>query len=162
MKKEYLIIVLLLVYFLYIQEPKIEYVTETCNEGTIYVEIKGEVNNQGVYEVELGTRLIHVVELAGGITENADILSINLSQKLKDEDVIVVGGIEDKAHNFINLNTATKDELMMLPSLGEKKALAIIEYRELHGPYKTIEDVMNVTGIGESIFASIKDLVSTK
>jgi len=162
MKKEYLIIVLILVYFLYIKEPSLVYVTEECEQGDIFVEIKGEVVRQGVYEIESGTRLVHVVELAGGLTSNADVLSINMSQKLKDEDVIIVESIEEKSHNFININKANLSELMMLPSLGEKKAQAIIDYRENVGRFDQIKDIMNVTGIGESIFASIKELISTK
>ncbi len=162
MKKEYLIIVLILVYFLYIKEPEKVYITEECNINEIFVEVKGEVVQNGVFQVKENTRVITVIDLAGGFTDNADVLSVNLSARLHDEDVIVVEAMEDKSHNFININTATLSELMSLPKLGESKAKAIITYREENGPFKTIEDIMNVPGIGESTFESFKNLISTR
>lgn len=162
MKREYLIIVLILVYFLYIKEPEKVYITEECNVNEIFVEVKGEVVNNGVFQVKENTRVITVIELAGGFTENADIMSVNLSAVLHDEDVIIVELIEDKSHNFININTAGLSELMALPKLGESKAQAIIDYREEHGSFKLIEDILNVPGIGESTFESFKELISTR
>lgn len=84
MKREYLIIVLILVYFLYIKEPEKVYITEECNVNEIFVEVKGEVVNNGVFQVKENTRVITVIELAGGFTENADIMSVNLSAVLQE------------------------------------------------------------------------------
>lgn len=162
MKKEYLIIVLILVYFLFVVEPEVIYQENVCFNSEVFVEVKGEVNSQGVFQVNETFRVIEVIELAGGFTENADILSINLSQKVTDELVIIVEAIESKDHNFVNINEATLSELMMLPNLGVKKAEAIIDYRENTNKFNEIADIKNVTGIGDSIFNAIKDLISTK
>lgn len=160
MKKEYLIIVLILVYFLYIREPEVIYKEQ--ESSLIFVEVKGEVLNQGVFQVQSNKRVIDVIELAGGFTDNADVLEINLSTRLTDEMVIIVYEKEDKSHNKININTASVSELMTLPGLGAKKAELIVKHREDSGRYRTIEEVMDVSGIGQSIFDSIKDFISTK
>jgi competence protein ComEA len=115
-----------------------------------------------VFQVKENTRVVTVIELAGGFTESADILSVNMSALLHDEDVIIVEAIEDKSHNLININTATLADLMSLPRLGESKAQAIIDYRDEHGSFKTIEDIMNVPGIGEGTFELFKELISTR
>ena len=162
MKKEYLIIVLILTYFLYVKEPDKVYIDSPCLEYELFVEVKGEVQNQGVFEVDSSMRVIEVIELAGGFTNNADVMSISLSESVYDEMVIIVSEIENKDHNFININKASLSELMMLPKLGVKKAEAIINYREEFGAFSAIEDIKDVSGIGDAIFDDIKDLISTK
>ncbi len=162
MKKEYLIIVLILTYFLYVKEPDMIYIDSPCLEYELFVEVKGEVQNQGVFEVDSSMRVIEVIELAGGFTGNADVMSISLSEKVYDEMVIIVSEIENKDHNFININKASLSELMMLPKLGLKKAESIINYRDEFGAFKSIEEIKSVSGIGDAIFNDIKDLISTK
>ena len=161
-KKEYLIIVLILTYFLYVKEPEKVYIDSPCLESELFVEVKGEVLNQGVFEVDSSMRVIEVIELAGGFSANADVLSISLSERVYDEMVIIVSEIENKDHNFININKASLSELMMLPKLGLKKAESIINYRDEFGSFTSIEDIKNVSGIGDAIFNDIKDLISTK
>ncbi len=162
------------------------------------VEIKGEVINPGVYEVTHDNIIMDLIDLAGGLTENAYIDNINLSKKLDEEMVIIVynkNKIDNKNNSFqnkkvyidesvqkkesvitpnntqntesssvdnglININTASKEELMKLPGIGESKALKIIEYRSANGNFKAIEDIMKVNGIGKSTYEKFKDKIT--
>ena len=150
-----------------------------------YVHICGEVVNPGVYEMEPGSRIFQVVEAAGGFTAQAASDYLNMAQETADGMKITVPsgeeieslealepgslgieipggrepGILDQpgASQKINLNTATKEELMTLKGIGEAKAADIIRYREEQGPFRTIEEVMNISGIKEAAFEKIKD-----
>ena len=157
-----------------IEKENIEEKKEFDN-SLIVIDIKGEVLNPGTYEFELGKRIIDAIEKSGGLTEKANVNSINLSEKLEDEMVIIVPSFEEEINNEnnqiisnkkeeikeskISINTANKSLLMTLKGIGEKKAEAIIDYREKNGPFKTIEEITNVTGIGNSIFDKIKDFI---
>ena len=180
---------------------KLEKKEEKEIEKTVKVDIKGEINNPGIYELDESKRVIDVIELAGGLTNNADTSVINLSKKLKDEMVIIIYSkyqvknfeatkekekvVEEKCiqenenalkndacindnnskdtntiQGKININTASLEQLQTLPGVGESKAKSIIEYREKQ-KFKTIEDIKNVTGIGDSLFAKIKENITT-
>lgn len=152
-------------------------VEETSAESTdtekIYVYICGQVNKEGVYELFAGARLVELVEMAGGFSENADKTYNNLAMHLEDEQQIYIPSIgENLAKNSqitsiskenrgdkINLNTATKEELMSLRGLGSSKAEQIIEYRNKNGGFKSIEDIMNIKGIKKAAFNKIKDSI---
>lgn len=151
----------------------------------IIIDIKGEVVYPGVYEIDNNTRIIDAINMAGGLTLDADTSGINLSSKIRDEDVIIIYSnnkdseyykdkkIDNKNDNFnveddgdnknndkdeivlIDINTATSEELCSLPGIGEVKAKKIIEYRK-KSRFNTIEDIMNVSSIGEKLFESIK------
>ena len=141
----------------------------------IKVDIKGEVLNPGVYELELGNRIIDVVNLSGGLTSKAITTSVNLSKKIYDEMVIMIPDSENTCeivNNFnidnieqntsnglVNINTASKEQLMNLTGVGESKANAIIEYRN-QNKFETIEDLMNIPGIKESMFNKIKNEIT--
>ena len=139
-----------------------------------------------------------IINMAGGITKNADTSVLNLSKKLKDEMVIIVysyyevknfsyvkevekkvqtecsKGINDvendacieddpsseEESSILSINTATKEELMTLTGIGEKKAEDIIKYREENGEFTSVEDIKNVKGIGDSLFEKIKDYIT--
>jgi competence protein ComEA len=170
---------------------------EQPEESLIGVDIKGEINNPGVYLVNASLRVNDIIALAGGLTNQADPRVINLAKKVFDEMVIIIysktetnkmaevltedetkleecldyqeiinndacmeSSKEEIKSNKININTATKEELMTLSGIGESKALGIINYREKEGLFKTIEDLMNVSGIGEAAFAKIKDFIT--
>ncbi len=140
------------------------------------IDIKGEVVNPGVYEVEEGMIIDDAIKLAGGLKEDADTMDINLSQKLVSEMVIIisakndnkqsseskvgVGSITSKNENTSNgkvsLNRGTLEELMTLTGIGEAKAKSIIEYRNAT-PFTSIEEITNVKGIGVSTFEKNKD-----
>lgn len=145
-------------------------------EGKIGVYISGEIKKEGVYYLDKDARVANLIDIAGGLTEKADISKINPAQKLNDSDKIIIpekkdmgesstidegfndessqneSGISDK----ININTATKDELTTLNGIGEATANKIINYRK-NNPFKEIEDIMNVPGIGEAKFNNIKE-----
>lgn len=133
---------------------------ETSETAYIYVDIKGEINNPGVIKVPEGSRIVEIIELAGGLTDNADTSTINLSQIPEDESVIYINKKSlELADSKISLNNGTKEELMTLPGIGESKANNIIEYRKSH-TFSKIEEITNVSGIGESIFVKIKTLIT--
>lgn len=130
-------------------------------QNKIVVQIIGEVNNPNVYEVQMGIRLNELIEIAGGFTENADIKQVNLALLLTDQMKITIPSILDSEEKVskININTADLALLMTLNGIGEVKAQAIIDYRETHGPFKTIEEIMKVKGIGLKTFEKIKDYI---
>lgn len=142
-------------------------------EEYIYVDIKGEVINPSVYKIKKGLRVIDVINLAGGLTEESDTSNINLSKIVTDEMVIVIKSknneevyidsdvdINNNNNNnkLIDINTCTIDELLTLPGIGESKANNIIEYRKKN-KFNTINDIMNVSGISESLFNKIKEYI---
>lgn len=131
----------------------------------IIVDLKGEVHHPGVYELELGSRVKDLIQKAGGFTEEADELSVNLAQKLHDEIVVIVpsskvqedGGILDQSSAKIRINYASKEELMQLKGIGPTKAEAIIQYREENGLFQSVEDLLEVSGIGEKTLENIEE-----
>jgi len=140
----------------------------------IVVDVEGAVKHPGVYEMKQGDRVVDVVKKAGGLTKEADPAQINLAKKLTDEMQIYIpkegesgrgmattdtGGTAEGGK--ININTATVDELQTIPGIGPAKASAIIEYREKNGPFKKVEDLDNVSGIGEKTLEHIKDKITT-
>ena len=161
---------------------------------TCYFDIKGKIKKEGVYQIECDKRVIDAIKLAGGITKDADTSMLNLSKKIVDSMVIKIYSksevknylktietdtkkqelcqndqikndacIENKEvttnSNLININTATLEELMTLTGIGESRAKAIIDYRN-QTPFKSIEDIKNVSGIGESMYAKIKENIT--
>ncbi|MGL4449997.1 MAG: helix-hairpin-helix domain-containing protein [Sarcina sp.] len=166
-----------------VQKQEQEVITEKKN---IVVEIKGEVKSPNVYTLNEGSRINELIEKAGGLTQEADIDNVNRASLVSDGQCIVIGNInnteEEKAEiatmqgsniqqngsagntaskdGVVNINTATLDELQTLTGIGEGKASAIIEYRETSGGFKTIEDIKNISGIGEKTFEKIRDRLS--
>lgn len=154
----------------------------TTQEMIIYVDVKGEVRDPGVYQLSNGARVMDAIESAGGLTNEADEDQLNLALLLSDQMVIVVPNInqtlveefsmvnyfaneiDEDPHNElkININVADVAELTLLPGIGEKKAQAIIDYREEYGSYQTIEDLMNVSGIGQKTFDKLSSMISVQ
>lgn len=143
----------------------------------IYVDISGEVKDPGVYKVTTETRLFEVIDMAGGLTGKADTNSLNRAEKVTDGQKVIVRAIgetndqeydsydqnyygeEDVSGGKVNINIADIEALQILPGIGPQKAKSIIDYREQNGYYSTIEEIMNVSGIGERTFDSIKDMI---
>jgi competence protein ComEA len=139
----------------------------------IVVEIKGEVKKPDVYMLDENSIIKDLIEVAGGLTENADLSNINRAKKLQDHDLIYIANkneIANGAQNVnqssnlnnnvqkrVNINSATIEELKTIKGIGDAKAKSIIEYREKNGGFKNIEDIKNVTGIGEKMFETIKE-----
>ena len=143
----------------------------------MYVDISGAVVNPGVYEVDSQTRLFQVIEMAGGLTENADVDSLNRAEIVCDGQKIIVGILGEPSaaasdstgsqsaqsgitNGKVNLNLAGSATLQTIPGIGPSKAERIIDYRNTNGRFRKIEDIMNITGIGEKTFESIKDYIT--
>ena len=140
-------------------------VQETERE-CFYVHICGEVKVPGVYEVQEGSRIFEVIELAGGFTDEAAVDYLNMAQPVTDGMKLKVpavgetaenGGFEGETDHKVNLNTADKEELMTLKGIGEARAEDILKYREQHGAFRAVEDIMKVPGIKDAAFQKIKD-----
>lgn len=144
------------------------------NSNNIGVYVTGEIVNPGVYYLNEGARLYELIDIAGGLSDTADINKLNLAQSLKDSDKIDIPKKENKSeeeisnnnerdldldNNKVNINVATKEELMGLSGIGASTADKIIKYREKN-TFTYIEDIMDVPGIGESKFNNIKDSIS--
>lgn len=158
------------------------------SEKTIIVHVIGEVQNPGVVELKEGSRIIDAIESAGGKTEDADLSKINLAYIIEDgvqiyvprigekanennineeegEGVIIEHFTQDETDNIkikVNINTASLEKLQTLPGVGASTAQKILDYREENGKFKTIEEIKNVSGIGESKFNSLKDYIVVK
>lgn len=174
-----------------------ETLEEKDEEKIINVDIKGAVKKPGVYKVNDSLVINDVIKLAGGLTKNADTSLINLSKKVTDEMVIIIYTKEEVKNSnivdtvikvvekecicpniendgclnteikdtigetkLININTATIEELMTISGIGESKAKAIIEYRNKN-KFEKIEDILNVSGIGNSLYEEIKIYITT-
>ena len=144
-------------------------------ESKVTVDVKGAVANPGVYTLKASAR---VIKAAGGMTEDADAKSVNLAASLSDEEVVYVatkdenlsvlgqsgtGQVSDKGGQTsakdgkINLNTATSEELQTISGIGAKRAEDIIAYRESHGGFQSVDDLKNVSGIGDKTLDKIRE-----
>ena len=125
----------------------------------------GAVLNEGVYELPAGSRIFTAIEKAGGFLATAATTEINQAEILEDAmklyvpTIAEVEDMQSKRSGKVNLNRASKEELMTLPGIGEAKAELIIHYREQVGTFKRIEDIMEIDGIKEGLFEKIKDLI---
>lgn len=151
----------------------------------IVVHISGEINKPGIVELLKGARIADAIEIAGGITKNADLDQVNLAYVLEDGQKIYIPNKKDKENEYItsesgnnvivkdtttskgenkkvNINEATQSELETLPGIGPTIASRIIEYRQQNGKFNSVEDLQNVKGIGNIKFAEIKEYVVVK
>lgn len=171
-----------------IQNTEISKDTEKTSDNTIVIHITGSVKNWGIVELPANSRIADAIEKAGGLTDDADINRVNLAYILEDgmkikipsinepiekndeedqyissdsgDDVIISDTPTRKnTSNIININTATQTELETLPGIGTSTALKIINYRNENGKFQSIEDIKNVSGIGDSKFENIKKLI---
>ena len=149
-----------------------ENVITSNNSNKIFVEIKGEVAKPDVYEVDEGSIIRDLINVAGGLTPEANIDNINRAEKLINNQLIVIPNkndeIIDESTNvsqgitkdgIININKASLSELQEITGIGEVKAQSIIDYREKNGGFKSIEDIKNVDGIGSKTFEKIKEKI---
>ena len=157
---------------LYIEENYTDVDNETNvnkSEENIIIHIAGCAENEGVYEVKKNSRISDAIDIAGGLTSDANTKNINLAQKLNDGQKIYIPNInEDVEENDINLfsydglvniNTATQTELETLPGIGPSTADKIIKYRKENGDFENVEDIKNVQGIGDVKYENIKDKI---
>ncbi len=168
-----------------IVENKTEEKTEDIDQvAKIIVHVSGAVKQEGIVELEENSRVADAIELAGGVREDAYMKDVNLAELLEDGMKIYIPSKEEvenqkESGNYVgntntsnknttdkndlnskvNINTATKEELDTLPGIGESTANKIINYREENGKFKSIEEIKEVSGIGDSKFEQIKDLI---
>ena len=160
---------------------------EELEEDIIIVHITGGINKPGIVKLKENSRIEDAIEAAGGLTEDSDIKDVNLAYVLEDgikiriptiddsdeeeksyikEDsgkgIIMDENLQTSLNSIVNINKATQTELETLPGIGPSIASKIIEYRENKGKFSKKEDIKNVTGIGESKYASIKDFIKVK
>jgi competence protein ComEA len=140
----------------------------------VVVHVAGWVRRPGVYELGQGERVIDAIEAAGGSRRGAELDALNLAAVLVDGQQVLVprkslgdgsagsaaSGGSTGGQGLINLNSATAEDLETLPGIGEVLAAEIIAYREQNGPFTSVEDLLNVSGIGEQRLADVRDLVS--
>lgn len=159
----------------------------------IYVDVKGQVQQPGLYELKAGMRVADAISLAGGSLPDADLDQINLAQPLTDGAAVVIpsktaqsedqfppvgslpgmlpplsadaagvtgaGSASSQADSRVNINTATAEELMTLPGIGQAKAQAIIAYRTEKKPFRALEELKNISGIGDKMYERLKDRI---
>ena len=155
---------------------------EEMIDEEIIVHIIGEVSNEGIIKIKKDSRLVDVIEKAGGTTEEADLSKVNLAYQVKDGQKIYIPNINDKEiqeyiteepgdsiiiegkenKSKVNINTATQTELETLSGIGPSTALKIINYRKENGEFEQIEDIKNIPGIGEAKFENIKEEICVK
>lgn len=149
----------------------------------IIVHIAGAVVTSGIVTVPTSSRINDVIEAAGGITDDADLTNVNLAYMVEDGQKIYIPSIDDKEtecqaiitedsgiaiidedyqeeNKLININTASLIELMALPGIGEATAAKVIEYRQTNGEFETIENIKEVSGIGDAKFNTIKEFIT--
>ena len=137
----------------------------------VFVDVAGKVNKPGVYKLPSGSRAIDAITAAGGARKGVDLSDINLAHQLVDGEQILVGAPKPvlasrskgsskvKLNGPLNINTATAAQLDALPGVGPVTAGRIITYREKNGPFKSIDDLRKVSGMGASKFEALKSLI---
>lgn len=146
----------------------------TPTEESIQVQVRGAVNQPGVYTLDAGSRVSALLDSAGGARPEADLDQLNLARKLQDGEEVIVpvratappdsaGPSATKTPGGpININTATVEQLDILPHIGAVLAQRIVDYRAQNGPFKKIEDIKNVKGIGDAMFDEFKALITVQ
>ncbi|ALJ31721.1 hypothetical protein APS55_05685 [Apilactobacillus kunkeei] len=148
--------------------------SQSSASGDLYIDVKGEVKHPGVYKIPSNSRVTDVIKEAGGFKADADEQNVNLAKVLNDQDVVVVNkkgaagsssfaslnntSTGNSANNVkVNLNTADLNELQKLDRVGEKKAQKIIDYRNQHNGFHSIDEIKQVSGFGDKTFERLKD-----
>ncbi|EJQ67461.1 MULTISPECIES: helix-hairpin-helix domain-containing protein [Bacillus] len=134
----------------------------------IIIDVKGAVFKEGVYEMKEGDRVKEAVEKAGGLLPDADVKKVNLAQMVQDQMLLYVpnknesvqeGTTFSKSEGKVQINTASKEQLEKITGIGSRKAESILKYREEHGPFQKIEDLLEIDGIGAKSLEKIKDQI---
>jgi competence protein ComEA len=169
-----LIIVLILLFAIAVKayESNKENVSVEASEAELegvdaYADISGEVNKPGIYKIDDDTRVFEIIDMAGGLTSNADIEAINQAEFVTDGQKIIIPSVSSEESNSntstdgkssgkININTASKEDLMTLNGIGDSISERIITYRKSNR-FNSTEDIKNVSGIGDATYEKIKD-----
>ncbi|MDY2962843.1 helix-hairpin-helix domain-containing protein [Streptococcus dysgalactiae] len=161
-----------------IQQPASKEKKYSSEESDILVDLKGAVQQEGVYKLRANSRVRDVIELAGGLTQEADRHAVNFAEKLVDEQVVYVAkqgedisvlpnaSLAGKANaemsnsTKVNINKANLEELQRISGIGVKRAQDILETRDSLGGFKTLDDLRQVSGIGEKTLEKLKHELS--
>ncbi|MBD5798720.1 competence protein ComE [Bacillus pseudomycoides] len=151
------------------RKGKLKVAESNEQKKTIMIDIKGAVHREGVYEVGAGARVKDGIEKAGGFLPEADMEKVNLAQLMQDQMLLYVPkkGEQVQGANLpsgrqeekIQINVASKEQLEKITGIGPRKAENILKYREEHGPFQKMEDLLEVDGIGEKSLEKIKDKI---
>ena len=156
------------------EEKMLDSAPEKTESEAVCIHVCGEVKKPGVYRFAKAPRVIDVINKAGGFTQRAQQDCINLAQVMEDGQQLVVKATQKEKKkkkrtgktassntnmNKVNINDASKEELMTLKGIGEAKAEQILSYRKTNGNFSKIEDIMMITGIKEGVFSQIKDSI---
>lgn len=146
--------------------------------GTLLIYVCGEVNSPGVYELPAGSRICDAVDAAGGMTDAAGREYWNLAEPLTDGQMICFPTEEEAkkrqesagvdaadssgimSDGRVNINTASLEQLMTIPGVGQTRGEAILAYRKEHGSFASAEDIINVSGIGNALYEKMKDYIA--
>ncbi|MCH3922547.1 helix-hairpin-helix domain-containing protein [Limosilactobacillus sp.] len=146
----------------------------SATAGPVCVDVKGAVKHPGVYKLRAGARVDEAIEAAGGVLATADMKQVNRAKQLTDQQVVYIplpgesipgtaggeatateaSGSSDQP--IVNLNTATKEQLCQITGIGDKKADLIIQYRQEHGQFKSVDDLKQVSGFGDKSVDKIR------
>ena len=156
-------------------------IKEEVEKEEILIHITGSVKKEGVVHLKEGARVIDAIEESGGLLEDANLNKVNLAYPLSDGQKVYIPSINDEVteeiisnsggdiiqgnetyQGKVNINTASQTELETLPGIGTSTAYSIIEYRKENGLFSQIEDIKNVSGIGDAKYNQIKDLICVK
>lgn len=157
----------------------VKQVEESEQDSYIYVHVCGEVKHPEVYKLKKGARVHEGIRMAGGFTKDAAVDILNQARELQDGEKIYVPSVEeekelvlsaqmqsnltennDSNYSKVNINTANLTELMTIRGIGEAKAKSIVEYRETHGTFKSIDELKNITGIKDGVLDKIRDSIT--
>lgn len=152
-----------------------ETIQDTVGDEQIFVYICGQVACPGVYELPVDARVFAAIELAGGLTAEADPAGVNQAQTLTDGQMLYIPAVGESSSigngtsltddgesggSKVNINTADLEALMSLPGIGQGKAQSILDYRQEHGSFQSIEEIMEVDGIKEGTYTKFKDKIT--
>ncbi|PFJ16774.1 competence protein ComE [Bacillus cereus] len=134
----------------------------------IIIDVKGAVSKEGVYEMKEGDRVKDAVQKAGGFLPEVDMKKVNLAQIVQDQMILYIPRKNEpeqgvatfsKEEGKIQINTASKEQIEKITGIGSRKAESILKYREEHGPFQKIEDLLEIDGIGAKSLEKIKDQI---
>jgi competence protein ComEA len=135
--------------------------------GETLVHVVGAVRSPGMYQLEVGARVLDAVMAAGGFTETAQQCAVNMARAVSDGEQLTIPageanecGTTSPTHNKVSLNRATASELDTLPGIGPTLAQRIIDWRNAHGSFTALNQLTQVSGVSEKLFASVKDQIT--